>query len=47
MGDKFPNYPAGSEGPAEAADILIQGEEKVEWLDFFKYDNVCPPGDML
>ncbi len=43
MGDKFPNYAAGSEGPAEAADILIQGEEKVEWLDFSKYDNICLP----
>jgi hypothetical protein len=45
MGDKFPNYAAGSEGPAEAADILIQGEDKVEWLDFSKYDNICLPLD--
>ncbi len=43
MGAKFPNYPAGSEGPAEAADVLIHGEEKTEWLDFSRYDNVCPP----
>ncbi len=43
MGDQFPNYAAGSEGPAEAADIILQGDEKVEWLDFSKYDNICPP----
>ncbi len=47
MGASFPNYVAGSEGPAVANDILIQGEEKVEWLDFSKYDNVCPPPDKI
>ena len=45
-GKSFPNYPAGSEGPAEADSVLVQGEEPVSWLDFFKYDNVCPPPDM-
>lgn len=43
MGGKFPNYPAGSEGPEEAKQVLIQGEEPVEWLDFSKYDNICAP----
>ncbi len=43
MGKKFPNYAAGSEGPAEANGILVQRHEPVEWLDFSKYDNVCPP----
>ncbi|MDB5102928.1 MAG: glucose-6-phosphate 1-dehydrogenase [Fibrobacteres bacterium] len=43
MGDKFPNYAAGSEGPAEAAGVLTPGEEPVEWLDFAKYDNICAP----
>jgi glucose-6-phosphate 1-dehydrogenase len=47
MGDKFPNYAAGSEGPEAAKDILIQTEETVEWLDFSKYDNVCPPPDKI
>ena len=47
MGASFPNYAAGSEGPAVANDILIQGEEKVEWLDFSKYDNVCPPPEKI
>jgi glucose-6-phosphate 1-dehydrogenase len=43
-GSAFPNYAAGSEGPEEAASVIIQtGEEKVEWLDFSKYDNICPP----
>ena len=46
MGPKFPNYPAGSEGPPEAASILLPGEDPVTWLDFSKYDNVCPPPDM-
>lgn len=45
MGNQFPNYQAGSEGPAEAADILIHGEHKAEWLNFFKYDKVSPPSD--
>ena len=42
-GKTFPNYMAGSEGPAVANEVLIQGEEPVEWLDFSRYDNVCPP----
>lgn len=39
----FPNYKAGSEGPEEAADLLLPIEGPVHWLDFSKYDNVCLP----
>ena len=39
----FPNYKAGTEGPEEAADILLASEGPVHWLDFSKYDNVCLP----
>jgi len=46
-GETFPNYMAGSEGPAAANEVLIQNPgpdaELVEWLDFSRYDNVCPP----
>jgi glucose-6-phosphate 1-dehydrogenase len=44
-GEAFPNYAAGSEGPADAAGILLQDSEggQTEWIDFGKYDNVCPP----
>jgi len=42
MGKAFPNYQSGTDGPAEAADIFIQGEEKTEWVDFSRWDNVCP-----
>jgi glucose-6-phosphate 1-dehydrogenase len=45
-GNAFPNYAAGSEGPAEAAKVLAQTEEEVAWIDFSKYDNVCAPMDM-
>jgi glucose-6-phosphate 1-dehydrogenase len=44
MGKKFPNYKAGSEGPTEAEDVLVRGnDEPVHWLDFSKYDNICLP----
>jgi glucose-6-phosphate 1-dehydrogenase len=46
MGSKFPSYPAGSEGPEDARQVLIQGEDPVEWLDFSKYDNICAPTDV-
>jgi hypothetical protein len=45
-GNSFPNYAAGSEGPAEAAKVLVQSDEEVSWIDFSKYDNVCAPIDM-
>ncbi|MEO7425427.1 MAG: glucose-6-phosphate dehydrogenase [Fibrobacteria bacterium] len=44
-GDKFPNYPAGSEGPDAAAEVLVEGPDQVAWLDFSKYDNICPPAE--
>lgn len=44
-GDKFPNYAAGSEGPALAAEVLVERDEPVEWLDFSKYDNICAPAE--
>jgi glucose-6-phosphate 1-dehydrogenase len=43
MGSAFPNYAAGSEGPEAAKQVLIDTDEKVEWLDFSKYDNICAP----
>ncbi len=43
MGSHFPNYVAGSEGPVEATHVLLSHAENMEWLDFAKYDNVCPP----
>ncbi|MBW8887178.1 MAG: glucose-6-phosphate dehydrogenase [Fibrobacteres bacterium] len=44
-GSAFPNYAAGSEGPADAAKVLLPNSEgePTEWIDFEKYDNVCPP----
>jgi glucose-6-phosphate 1-dehydrogenase len=44
-GSSFPNYAAGSEGPADAARVLLSNSEgeTTEWIDFGKYDNVCPP----
>jgi glucose-6-phosphate 1-dehydrogenase len=44
-GDAFPNYAAGSEGPADAAKVLLPDSEgePAEWIDFSRYDNVCPP----
>lgn len=42
MGAKFPNYKGGSDGPTEASDIFLPSEEKTHWIDFSKWDNVCP-----
>ncbi|HLP40323.1 MAG TPA: glucose-6-phosphate dehydrogenase [Fibrobacteria bacterium] len=44
--NNFPNYKAGTEGPEEAADVLIKTNGPVHWLDFSKYDNVCLPPEM-
>jgi glucose-6-phosphate 1-dehydrogenase len=38
-GKAFPNYPAGSNHPAVADEVLEPG---AKWLDFSKWDNVCP-----
>ena len=38
-GKAFPNYPAGSNHPAVADEVLLPG---ARWLDFSKWDNVCP-----
>ena len=43
MGSKFPNYEAGSDGPASANDIVLPVDgEASTWVDFSKWDNVCP-----
>jgi glucose-6-phosphate 1-dehydrogenase len=39
MGSSFPNYPAGSNHPAVADEVLLP---ETQWLDFSKWDNVCP-----
>ncbi len=39
-GPLFPNYRAGSEGPAEATDILLPTTPPTHWLDFSKWDNL-------
>jgi glucose-6-phosphate 1-dehydrogenase len=41
-GSSFPNYVGGSDGPEEALKILLPGPENTEWVDFSKWDNVCP-----
>jgi glucose-6-phosphate 1-dehydrogenase len=38
-GDTFPNYPAGSNHPPVADEVLTGG---TQWVDFSKWDNVCP-----
>jgi glucose-6-phosphate 1-dehydrogenase len=38
-GKDFPNYPAGTNHPAVADEVLEPG---TAWLDFSKWDNVCP-----
>src|SRR5690606_24996347 len=48
MGDRFPSYPAGSEGPAEASDVLLKsGEDAAQWIDFSKYANVRAPEETI
>lgn len=41
-GARFPNYKGGSDGPIEASDIFLPAEEKTHWIDFSRWDNVCP-----
>jgi glucose-6-phosphate 1-dehydrogenase len=42
MGEAFPNYHGGSDGPTEATDVLLPSDPPTHWLDFSKWDNVCP-----
>jgi glucose-6-phosphate 1-dehydrogenase len=42
MGARFPNYKAGTDGPVEASDIFVPAEDKTHWIDFSRWDNVCP-----
>ncbi len=38
-GKAFPNYAAGEDHPAVADEVLLPG---AQWLEFSKWDNVCP-----
>jgi glucose-6-phosphate 1-dehydrogenase len=38
-GKTFPNYAAGSNHPQVADEVMLPG---TKWLDFSKWDNVCP-----
>ncbi len=38
----FPNYRGGSDGPENAADVILPTDPPTHWLDFSKWDNVCP-----
>ncbi len=42
MGAAFPNYQGGCEGPDASTDILLPDDPPTHWLDFSRWDNVCP-----